>query len=225
MSGADAEQGADAALRERLLEATLAHVTFDGWSEVALEAGAHDLGVDPAAAHRVFARGAIDLVVAFSGWADRKMEADLAARELGALKVRERIAAAVRARLEVCAEHREAVRLAIGLLALPIHAPDATRCLYRTVDAMWHAVGDRSTDFNFYTKRALLAGVQLSTTLYWLQDNSENAEASWEFLGRRIDDVLKIQTVRGRLEKLGARPPSLLRLLRQFAEKGRRPAA
>ena len=225
MSGASAGHGADAALRERLLEATLAHVAFDGWSEAALEAGAHDLGVDPAAAREAFARGSIDLVIAFSGWADRKMEAALAERELGVLKVRERIAAAVRARLEVWAEHREAVRLALGLLALPIHAPDATRCLYRTVDAMWHAVGDRSTDFNFYTKRALLAGVQLSTTLYWLQDKSENAEASWEFLDRRIEDVLKIQTVRGRLEKLGARRPWLLRLLRQVAEKGRRPAA
>jgi ubiquinone biosynthesis protein COQ9 len=225
MSGAGTEQSAGATLRERLLRASLAHVAFDGWSETALEAGARDLGVDPAAARGAFARGSIDLVIAFSEWADREMEAVLAARDLGALKVRERIAAAVRARLEVCAEHREAVRLAISLLALPVHAPDATRYLYRTVDAMWHAVGDRSTDLNFYTKRALLAGVQLSTTLYWLQDNSEDAEASWEFLDRRIGDVLKIQTVRGRLEKLGVGQPSLLRLLRQFAEKGRRPAA
>jgi len=225
MSGAAAGKSANAVSREHLLEATLAHVAFDGWSETALAAGARDWDIDPTAAHGTFPRGSIDLVVEFSGWADRRMEAVLAERDMGALKVRERITAAVRARLEVCAEHREAVRLAIGLFALPSHAPDAMRCLYRTVDAMWHAVGDRSTDFNFYTKRALLAGVQLSTTLYWLQDNSENAEASWGFLNRRIDDVLKIQTVRGRLEKLSARQPSLLRLLRQVSEKTRRPSA
>ena len=225
MSGGNAGRGADAALREQLLEATLAHVAFDGWSEAALEAGARDLKIDRARARAAFARGPIDLVIEFSAWADRKMETALAERDLGGLKVRERIAAAVRTRLEACADHREAARLALGLLALPIHAPDATRCLYRTVDAMWRAVGDRSTDFNFYTKRALLAGVQLSTTLYGLQDASENAEASWEFLDRRIDNVLKIQTLRGRFERLSARQPSLLRLLRQVAERGRRPAA
>jgi ubiquinone biosynthesis protein COQ9 len=225
MSGTDAQRGDDAALRGRLLEAVLAHVVFDGWSEAALEAGARDLGVDPAAARRAFPRGSIDLVMAFNEAADRKMEAALAVCDLDALKVRERIAAAVRARLEACSEHREAVRLALGLLALPIHAPDGLRSLYRTVDAMWHAVGDRSTDFNFYTKRALLAGVVLSTSLYWLQDESENAEESWSFLDRRIGDVLKIQSLRGRIEALAARQPSLLRLLRQIAETGRRPAA
>ncbi len=212
-------------LRDRLIEAALVHVPLDGWSETALAAAAQDIGLDIQTAQRTFPRGAIDMVACFSGWADRRMEAALATQDLTALKVRERVAAAVRARIEACAEHREASRLAIGLLALPVYAGDAMRCLYRTVDVMWRMVGDRSTDFNFNSKRALLAGVQLSTTLYWLADESEDNEGTWGFLARRIDDVMSIQMIRGRLDKLIASRPSLLRLLRQAAERGRRPAA
>ena len=67
------------------------------------------------------------------------------------------------------------------------------RLLYKTVDAMWYAAGDTSTDFNFYTKRATLAGVYSSTLLYWLNDRSEGNEATWSFLDRRIEDVMRFE--------------------------------
>ena len=61
---------------------------------------------------------------------------------------------------------------------------------------MWYAAGDTSTDFNFYTKRATLAGVYSSTLLYWLNDRSPGGEATWGFLDRRIDDVMKIEKLK-----------------------------
>jgi ubiquinone biosynthesis protein COQ9 len=57
---------------------------------------------------------------------------------------------------------------------------------------MWRAAGDASTDFNFYTKRMLLAGVLKATILFWLDDATPGCAASWEFLDRRIGEVLKI---------------------------------
>ena len=99
----------------------------------------------------------------------------------------------------------------------PANGPHALVSLYRTVDTIWFATGDRTTDFGFYTKRALLAGVYLSTLLYWLNDNSEGSQASWDFLDRRIADVMRVQTVRARLARF--RPPELglLRRLREAA--------
>jgi ubiquinone biosynthesis protein COQ9 len=108
------------------------------------------------------------------------------------MKVRERIATAVRLRLEQNLGEREAIRKGLTFLALPQHATLATKLLYRTVDAMWLAAGDRSTDYNFYTKRLLLAGVYSSTLLVWLDDQSDGLEKTWAFLERRIDNVLKV---------------------------------
>jgi ubiquinone biosynthesis protein COQ9 len=92
------------------------------------------------------------------------------------------------------------VRRALALLSLPFNAGLALKLLYKTVDAMWYAAGDTSTDFNFYTKRATLAGVYSSTLLYWLADRSPGSEATWDFLDRRIDDVMKIEKLKSRVK-------------------------
>src|SRR5881392_4319354 len=97
----------------------------------------------------------------------------------------------------LCARTRE--RRAAAFLTLPQNAPTAMTLLYRTVDRMWYAAGDTSTDFNFYTKRAILAGVYSSTLLYWLNDRSEGGEATWAFLDRRINDVMKFEELKSRV--------------------------
>ena len=203
--------------RDRLLVAALPHVPFDGWSEKALAAAAAELDIEPEEARHAFPGGPVALVTYHAAYADRRMEDALKETDLAAMRVRERIAHAVRLRLEQNAAHREAIRAALPVLAQPANGPHALASLYRTVDTIWFATGDKSTDFGFYTKRALLAGVYLSTLLYWLNDGSGGAEATWAFLDRRIADVMRIQTARARFG--GFRPPGfgLLRRLREAA--------
>lgn len=185
--------------RDRLLAATLTHVAFDGWSGRALRAGAADLDLDAALAANAFPGGPAELLDAFSAEIDRAMLAELERRDLKSMKHRRRIATAVRARLELLDPHREAVRRGLSFLALPRNAALGAKCLYRSVDAIWHAAGDTSTDYNFYTKRLLLAGVYSATLLFWLNDESEGRAASWAFLDRRIEEVVKIGGTLGRV--------------------------
>ena len=203
--------------RDRLLVAALPHVPFDGWSEATLAAAAAELDIAPEEARHAFPGGPVALVTYHAAYADRRMEDALEGTDLAGMRVRERIAHAVRLRLEQNAAHREAIRAALPILAQPANGPHALSSLYSTVDTIWFAVGDKTTDFGFYTKRALLAGVYLSTLLYWLNDRSEGAEATWAFLDRRIADVMRIQTARARFA--GFRPPGfgLLRRLREAA--------
>jgi len=203
-----------AARRERLLLAALPHVAFDGWGEAALAAGARDAGMPASDVGRYFPGGGRDAIAAFSDWADRRMAEQLAGHDLAALRVRERIALAVRLRLGALAPWREAVRRGLAFLALPPNAALGARLLYRTVDAMWRAVGDRSADFSFYSKRALLAGVVSSTTLCWLDDGSEGFADTHAFLDRRIAEVLRIPALVARCERVLARLPDPFRLLR-----------
>ncbi len=118
-----------------------------------------------------------------------------------------------RARLAVLDPHREAVRRALALLTLPHNLPLSLKLLYDTVDAMWYAAGDTATDFNFYTKRGLLAGVYAATTLYWLDDRSPGAADTHAFLDRRLGDVMAIPRYGARLRESLARLPNPLRLL------------
>ncbi len=193
--------------RDEILVATLAHVPFDGWSRSAIRRGGADAGVDEETALRALPNAAGDLVACYSEYADRMMLAELARRDLSAMGMTERIATAVRVRLEHAAPHREAVRRSLAVLALPHNAPLGARCLYRTVDAIWREAGDTSTDWNFYSKRGLLAGVYGTTLLYWLNDGSEDFADTWSFLDRRLRDTADFSKATGKLmERLNGFP-------------------
>jgi ubiquinone biosynthesis protein COQ9 len=192
----DAEQ---AAIRDRLLDAALPHVAFDGWSPATVDAAIADSGLDPALARAAIPRGAVDLARAFHRRGDAAMAARLAGEDLSALRFRDRIAAAVRFRLEAVAGEKEAVRRGAALFALPPYAADGAALVWGTCDRIWTALGDSSDDINWYTKRATLAAVYGATVLYWLGDTSEGHAATWAFLDRRIGDVMKIETAKARL--------------------------
>lgn len=189
--------------RDRLLDAALPHVAFDGWSDAALRAGARDLGGDAPHAGLVFPGGARDAITRFSRRADRSMADAAEASGLAGMRVSERVALVVRARLDGLAPWREAVRRGAAWLALPHNQPLGFRLLCHTVDDAWHAAGDRSADFSFYTRRALLAGAVATTTLFWLDDDSEAAAATAAFLDRRLGDALRIRRARSGIERAG----------------------
>jgi ubiquinone biosynthesis protein COQ9 len=209
------ERESDSDIRDTIIEKALPHVAFDGWTVTALSAGARDAGLDAARAELAFPGGPIEAIRHFSAWLDRRMLEALEKRDLKAMKIRQRIATAVMTRLALAQPHREAVRRSLGVLALPHNAPVALGLLYRTVDAMWHAAGDTATDFNFYTKRGLLAGVVSATTLYWLNDDSEGQADTRQFLDRRIAEVMEVPKILGRLAKLGESMPRPWKVLRR----------
>lgn len=184
--------------RDRVLEALLPHVAFDGWGAAALRQAAADLGIDPALAADAVPAGALGQVLAFSDWADRRLQAALIEHDQPVPKLRDRVALGVRTRLELLTPHRDALRRSLAVLALPGNAPAGLKALHRTVDLIWNAAGDTATDHNWYSKRLLLGGVVSATTLYWLEDKSEDHVRTWDFLARQLDGVIKVGGLLGR---------------------------
>ena len=200
-------------LRPVLVDALLNHVPFDGWTRAALDRSAEDLGIPADRAALGFPGGAVDMGDAFIARLDQQMAAELDALGLASMKIRERIRTAVRVRLELSLPHRETIRRAVSILAMPQNAVRATKTLWRTADAMWRAAGDTATDYNYYTKRATLSGVYSSTLLVWLDDESDGLSETWGFLDRRIDSVMQFEKSKARVQKLCANRPSLSRFL------------
>lgn len=187
-------------IRDQLVEAALVHVTFDGWSRAALAEAARDLGLDPALPGQAFPGGAVDAVDHFAALADRLMAEEMAGTDFASLRTGPRIHAAVKARLARWSGQREAVRRALGVLALPHNLPRAARVTWRTVDAIWSAVEDQPRDFSWYSKRSTLAAVYSATVLYWLDDPSDDCRDTWLFLKRRLAGVRNLPKLRATLE-------------------------
>lgn len=183
---------------DRLLDAALLHVPFDGWSPVTFRAAAADAGMTEAEAKVYAPRGAVDLAVEYHRRGDREMVERLNEADLTGHRFSERVATALKYRIDAM-DNREAVRRASALFALPQHAPEGAKLVWETADHVWNALGDTSDDLNYYTKRATLSGVWASTVLYWLGDDTPDHGATKDFIDRRIENVMQFEKVKSRL--------------------------
>lgn len=184
--------------RDALLDAALNHVPFDGWSDATFTAAARDAQVELTLAKAVCPRGPVDLALAYHQRGDDAMLERLQAENMTTLRFRDKVAVAVRYRLE--ASDREAVRRGMTLFALPHLAADGAKAVWGTCDLIWETLGDTSDDINWYTKRATLSGVYSSTVLFWLGDDSEGQTRTWDFLDRRIDNVMQIEKLKAQVK-------------------------
>lgn len=214
--------GATKDSKKQVLGEALKHVAFDGWTnEVLIKAGeAQNIARDEL--DQLFPRGSLDLLEAFSHAADDAMTAGLEAVDLGSFKIRVRISLSVLLRIEYLQKHREASLRAASILALPTHTALSAQLLARTVDLAWRGIGDTSTDFNFYTKRATLALVLSSTTLYWMTDESQDLAPTWDFLDRRIDNVMQFEKAKAKVSDAVSQFPSPAEFLATIRYSGSR---
>lgn len=186
-------------IRDAILDALLPHVAFDGWTMEAARRAAGEAGYKPEMADAIFT-APTDIVRHFADLADREMLAALKDSDPDSMKVRERIALASRKRLEWLNNHKEAERLAAAFWLRPWRKFEGAKIVWRTADHIWTWAGDTATDYNHYTKRALLSGVLSATTLYWLNGEGRNLSDAYAFLDRRIGNVLQLGKVVGGLK-------------------------
>lgn len=190
-----------------------AHAAFDGWNEEALRHAAAELGVPADRARLAFPGGAIEMIDAWFDAIDLSMAQAWPLERISALKIRERIRDLVLYRIEVINPHKEALRRALAILALPQNGLAGPRLAWRAADRMWRIAGDVATDFNHYSKRTILAGLYSATMLVYLDDDSELLVETRGFLDRRIDGVMKFEKFKASWSKSGDRLPSLSRFL------------
>lgn len=189
--------------RTRILDVFPAHAARLGWTAAAFDAAVAEAGLTEGEAKLACPKGVFDLFDAFAARADAAMLERLEDLDLAAMKVRQRVRAAVQVRLEAQAPYKEAARAMTRALANPLRAPEAARLLWRTADHIWRALGDTSTDGNFYSKRTILSGVLASTYTRWFSDDDPQHEATWAFLDARIENVMQFEKFKAQLKPVG----------------------
>ena len=200
-------------LRGALAPLVARHAVFDGWSEAAVAAAAAELGVPADRARLAFPGGKVAMVEAWFDSVDLAMVEAFPPERIAAMKIRERIAKLVMFRLERLLPEREALRRALAILAAPVNAAAAARLAWRSADRIWRLAGDTATDFNHYSKRAILIGVYGSTSLVFLDDKSEGLADTRAFLDRRIGNVMQFEKAKARWRGSREKLPSLSRFL------------
>jgi ubiquinone biosynthesis protein COQ9 len=187
--------------KDLLLASILPNVEFDGWSSGAFEQAVIDSGVDISLVHQIAPRGAIDLAVAFHKKGDELMMLGYKQENFTELKYSEKVMQLIKLRIQASNTHKGAVRKGMSLFALPQNINEGGQLIWKTSDKIWNTLGDKSTDSNWYTKRTTLSAVYSATVLFWLCDDSDEAIDTWNFLNRRIQNVMEIEKAKAKIKK------------------------
>ena len=200
-------------VRAALAPAVASNAAFDGWGNDALDLAAESAGIDRDVARLAFDGGAVAMIDAWFAHVDEQMVQAIPADRLATMKIRERIAALVEARLEAMLPDREALRRARAILASPQNVGAAARLGWRSVDRIWRRAGDTAVDYNHYTKRAMLLAVYAATATVFLDDDSEGLADTRGFLARRIDGIMRVEKAKAGFLKRTEHRPSLSRFV------------
>lgn len=185
-------------LRVALAPTVAESAVFDGWSEAAVRSAAEQRGVDPDVAVLAYPGGAMDMIAAWIASVDQAMVAAFPPERIATMKIRERIRALVAFRLEAMAGSEEALRRALAIMAMPQNAARALTLGWGSADRMWRLAGDTATDYNHYTKRAILSSLYAATLAVFVSDESDGKADTHAFLGRRIDGVMKFEQAKAK---------------------------
>lgn len=166
---------------------------FDGWTDTALAEAARTARVDEDVARLAFKDGAMAMIGAWIATVDNAMAAALPSEKLGTMKIRERIRSLVQFRLDAVATREEALRRALAVMAMPRNAAEAVRMGWHSADLMWRLAGDTATDWNHYSKRAILASLYAATLAILVNDESLEKVETRAFLDRRIEGVMRFE--------------------------------
>ncbi len=175
---------------QAVLDAAIRLSPNNGWNAGLVQAACAELELGAGDQELLLPNGARDLAALLSRRHDARALAELSDIEASSLKIRERIARAISARLEAGAEDLEATRRCAAFLALPTNADLGLHLAWETADHLWRWAGDTATDWNHYSKRAILSGILIpAMTMRWF-DGREPAEA---FVDRRIENVMAFE--------------------------------
>jgi ubiquinone biosynthesis protein COQ9 len=213
----------DNKIKDKILKAIEENVVFEGWSDKALKAAMSDSGVKEELVKKFFPRGVLDVAIAFHQQGDKKMIGMVKKTNLVDLRLREKIAFAVKCRLQAIDGQKEIIRRGVSFFALPPNFLEGSKLIWNTSDSIWNLLGDTSDDYNFYTKRASLSGVYGAVILFWLGDESDNNEETWDFLNRRINNIMQFEKFKAsvRSDPLGSK---VFKSTEGFLAKVRRPS-
>jgi len=187
---------------DNLIRTALPFIAQEGWTWPALIQGAIEGGYDEAILDLCFEGQVSQAVAHYSTMLDEEMVRKVSSLPLDTLKIRERIATCVLARLEAMNSHKEVAHRMLRYLALPSQILMASKLIYKTVNVMWYEAGDQTTDFSFYTKRVTLAAVYSSTLIYWMRDDSQDFKETRKFLERRLNDIMLIPRVKRKASQI-----------------------
>lgn len=167
-------------------------LVFNEWNDKLLADTETECGFVKGYCHIIFPEGIREIVDFFESWQDQKM-LELLSQQETPIKIRDRIDLALKIRI------KDGIAKLVHLrnrsyFAVPSNSIFATKTAFRTCDLIWRYAGDKSIDYNYYTKRGLLLSVYITSILYYIQDESEDNIDTDKYITKSLSNIITISS-------------------------------
>lgn len=199
--------------RRAILDAALPIAAFEGWTGKTLREAVAACDLPVGSEDLYFPDGPLELISFWASECDAGVVTHMAGLDQSQMRIREKVTAGVIARLEIIGTHEAAAKRAMSRLLLPDAIGQGPKQIWAAADTIWRAIGDSSTDYNYYTKRTTLSGVISSSMLAWLSDSSADKAEARAFVNARIENVMQFEKAKFALKKRTEGLPNMAELL------------
>lgn len=148
----------------------------------------------------LFEKGARQIASALESKQDEQMLEFLNSMDIKPEKIREQIALALNVRI-IDSEGKKLKLKLSSFFLRPENLTKGIKAAARTCDAIWRYAGDKSTDFNYYTKRGLLLSVYMKSRTFYFADDSEGNFKTKEYTKEALDNVIKIGSLKRNIQQ------------------------
>jgi len=179
--------------RNDILNAALKIAPFEGWTTLTLKRAVREAGYPEGSDELYFENGIGEILDFWSTRLNSQAETKIQALDLTSLKIRDRVTQGVLARLDQ---------------------------IWESADMIWRAIGDTSTDANYYSKRVILSSVIAATLPIWLSDASEDKQKAKDFLDARIANVMQFEKMKWQVKSATKDLPNPAEILGQIRYGG-----
>ena len=202
--------------RLKILSSAKKHIPFDGWNEKIFSTVANDLKIPIGEIHALFPNNYIDLLKLYLEDSENKMFIDSKKINISNMKISKKIYEIIVFRIKKNLNNKQLIRKTFIALSHPKNSLLGMTSLYKAVDNIWFISGDYSSNFNYYTKRLILAGIYTSVLLFWLNDDSKNLKKTEKFLNKQLKKISFIGKIKRSIISFGENTPDILNLKKRF---------
>ena len=188
--------------KNRFLKDFLVVSSKDGWNLNVFNKVKKKLKYSSTLINKLFPKKLEDLILFYNVAINQELSKIYKKRKFDKKKgIRISILNAVKTRFELMEKNKETIKKSLLLFSNPSYQILSSKLIYNTVDHIWKLIGDKSSDYNFYTKRAILASIYSFAIFIWINDRSKNLDKTFNFLEKSIMNMNLVTTVKNRLKK------------------------
>lgn len=196
--------------KKLVLDKFIDNVSFDGWSQKNLDNSIQALDLQENYRILLFPDGIVGLTDYFVAENNKAFNNSINAEEIQKLRFTDKVIYLIHARIN---HYHKVLGGAEGFKNFISYCSshnilNSIGNILKSADEIWYRVGDKSTDFSYYTKRASLSFIYTTAALYSIDDNSLNLEETNNFIKARVAELLKFNKLKQKVKELSSKLPS-----------------